>query len=408
MNDGNNTRIITICMVLIACILTATALYWLKPVMVPLVLAVLLTYMLAPVVDWLVGTLRFPRYIAVFVTLGLAGLSIFLVGGMISNSVKTLANKAPVYEQHIREKAESVVNWIEYKGYDVNPQNIESRLDELPIANILAGATNTLLDLITNTFLILVFVIYLLQGRDPARRKGRVASQIETRIKHYLLIKTVLSLATGFLTAVILFALNIELAMVFGVLAFILNFVPNVGSIVATLLPIPVVLVDPNFEPIRLILAIGLPGTVQMTVGNILEPKMLGDSLDLHPITVLLSLIFWGMLWGVPGLLLAAPITAVLKILSENQELTTPVARLLSGKLSPEDPPETTSSANEEEEQENPPVCNDDDAETTESHNVMPPEDSITEDPVTEDLVSEDPGPNPEPEDPDTKEPEES
>ena len=70
-----------------------------------------------------------------------------------------------------------------------------------------------------------------------------------------------------------------------------------------------------------------------MFIGNVIEPKMLGDSLDLHPITVLLSLIFWGMLWGIPGMLLAAPITAVLKILSENLEITAPVARLLSGKL---------------------------------------------------------------------------
>ena len=80
--------------------------------------------------------------------------------------------------------------------------------------------------------------------------------------------------------------------------------------------------------------------TIQMFIGNVIEPKMLGDSLDLHPITVLLSLIFWGMLWGIPGMLLAAPITAVLKILSENLEVTAPVARLLSGKLSAQ--PKTT------------------------------------------------------------------
>ena len=96
-----------------------------------------------------------------------------------------------------------------------------------------------------------------------------------------------------------------------------------------------------------LALAILLPGSVQMFIGNVIEPKMLGDSLDLHPITVLLSLIFWGMLWGIPGMLLAAPITAVLKILSENLEITAPVARLLSGKLGAKqkmaDPPSDSS-----------------------------------------------------------------
>ena len=333
MNSEINQRVISISLVIIASIMAAGALYWLEPVMVPLVLAIMITYMLAPIVDTLVGKLRFPRSLAVAVAMGLAGFTIFLVGGMISNSVKTLAIKAPIYEKHIREKAESVVDWIEYKEYDVETDDLVNRIDEIPIASMLAGATNTLLDLITNTFLILIFVIYLLQGRDPEKQKGAIALQIEQRIKHYLVIKLVLSLATGVLTAIILSALHVELAMVFGVLAFILNFVPNVGSIAATVMPIPVILLDPNFDPMILLLAVGLPGSIQMIVGNVIEPKMLGDSLELHPITVLLSLIFWGMLWGIPGMLLAAPITAVLKILSEHLEITAPVARLLAGDL---------------------------------------------------------------------------
>ena len=105
------------------------------------------------------------------------------------------------------------------------------------------------------------------------------------------------------------------------------------------LLPIPLVLVDPNFSLASLVMVVALPGAVQMIIGNVVEPKLLGDSLELHPITVLLSLIFWGMLWGLPGMLLAAPITAVLKILLESLELTKPVAKLLEGNISSEAPP---------------------------------------------------------------------
>ena len=328
-----NQRVALICLVIIASVMTAGALFWLEPVMVPLVLAIMITYMLAPVVDNLVSKLRFPKWLAVFFALGLTAFAVFMIGSMISNSIKALATKAPTYEVHIRESAESVVAWMEYKGYEVDTDNMEDRLDELPIATMLAGATNTLVDLLSNTFLILVFVIYLLQGRDPETEKVPMAQQIESQIKRYLSIKLVLSLATGFLTALILGALQIELAMVFGVMAFFLNFVPNVGSIVAIFLPLPIILISPDLDMTILALAILLPGSVQMFIGNVIEPKMLGDSLDLHPITVLLSLIFWGMLWGIPGMLLAAPITAVLKILSENLEITAPVARLLSGKL---------------------------------------------------------------------------
>ena len=172
---------------------------------------------------------------------------------------------------------------------------------------------------------------------------------------------------------------QIELAMVFGVMAFFLNFVPNVGSIVAIFLPLPIILISPDLDMTILALAILLPGSIQMFIGNVIEPKMLGDSLDLHPITVLLSLIFWGMLWGIPGMLLAAPITSVLKILSENLEITAPVARLLSGKLGAkqkvEDPPSESFIAQEVPEQAIP------DQEVPEQ---AVPEQAVPEDEVTQ------------------------
>ena len=119
--------------------------------------------------------------------------------------------------------------------------------------------------------------------------------------------------------------------MVFGLFAFLLNFVPSVGSIISTVLPLPIVLVGDYSVAIQ-ILAIALPGAIQFIIGNVIEPRMLGDSMDLHPVTILLSLIFWGMIWGVVGTLLATPITAVVRILLEKGELTRPVAELMAGR----------------------------------------------------------------------------
>ena len=147
---------------------------------------------------------------------------------------------------------------------------------------------------------------------------------IDQRIKRYLLIKVGLSAVTGILVGGCLAVLGVELALVFGVLAFVLNFIPSVGSIIATLLPLPLVLVNPEHGTLTIALAMALPGLVQLVVGNIIEPKMMGDSLELHPITILLALIFWGMLWGIPGMLLAAPMTAVLRILLSALEITRP------------------------------------------------------------------------------------
>ena len=125
----------------------------------------------------------------------------------------------------------------------------------------------------------------------------------------------------GLATTVILKSLDIHMATLFGLLAFVLNFIPNVGAVVATLLPLPILLVSKEVSLMKVILAVFLPTAVHLVIGSAVEPKILGDSLELHPITVMLCLIFWGLVWGIPGMLLAAPLTAALKIIFEGIEV---------------------------------------------------------------------------------------
>jgi AI-2 transport protein TqsA len=159
-----------------------------------------------------------------------------------------------------------------------------------------------------------------------------VWEEIERRIERYLVAKVTISAITGTLVGLILSALGVDLALVFGFLAFLLNFIPSIGSIIATLLPLPVILVSPEVSWTTVGLALALPGALQFVIGNVVEPSIIGDSLDLNPIVILMALIFWGVLWGVVGMLLAAPITAVMKILLERYELTRPVARVMAGR----------------------------------------------------------------------------
>ena len=125
--------------------------------------------------------------------------------------------------------------------------------------------------------------------------------------------------------------LGVPLAVVFGMFAFLLNFIPNVGSMISVLLPVPVVFLNPEITTTTAVLAIALPGAVQFSIGNIVEPKVMGHSLALHPVTVLVALVFWGMLWGAVGVILAVPMTSSLKILFDHMEVTRPVGRLLAG-----------------------------------------------------------------------------
>jgi len=156
---------------------------------------------------------------------------------------------------------------------------------------------------------------------------------ISSRVKRYIGTKVLISAGTGLSVGLILMALGIPLATAFGLMAFLLNFIPSVGSIVAVLLPLPVLLVDPNVGTTAAILAMVLPGAVQLLLGNFLEPKIMGQSMELHPAVVLMSLVMWGMLWGVVGMFVAIPMTATFKLVLERMEHTKPIADLIAGRL---------------------------------------------------------------------------
>ncbi len=126
-----------------------------------------------------------------------------------------------------------------------------------------------------------------------------------------------------------------QFAAVFGLLAGVLTFIPNFGGVIATLLPLPVVLLDAKLSiPVR-ILAFAIPATIQVLIGSLLQPKMTGQSLDLHPVVILLSLLFFTMIWGAGGAFLAVPLTATFKIIFEKIPNTRPLAAALAGNLDP-------------------------------------------------------------------------
>jgi AI-2 transport protein TqsA len=118
---------------------------------------------------------------------------------------------------------------------------------------------------------------------------------------------------------------------VFGFLAFLLNFIPTIGAVVATLLPVPVIVLSPDLSVATQVLAVAIPAAIQAVIGSFIQPKVLGRSFGLHPVSILLALIFFGMIWGLVGAFLATPITAVIKIVLERIPATRFVAALLAG-----------------------------------------------------------------------------
>jgi AI-2 transport protein TqsA len=220
----------------------------------------------------------------------------------------------------------------------MDPEDVAGSLPVNPgkvVGGTLVRLTRALVDLVSKGLLVLVFLFFLLSGGGAARNLPGVWSEIASKIQRYIVVKAVISAATGLAVGTVLAVLGIDLAMVFGLMAFLLNFIPSIGSIVATLLPLPVVIFSPDIGTTAAVLAIAVPGLIQLVLGNVVDPLVMGESLDLHPIAIVISLIFWGMIWGIVGMLLAAPIAAILRLLLERLELTAPLGRLLAGRLGP-------------------------------------------------------------------------
>jgi AI-2 transport protein TqsA len=181
--------------------------------------------------------------------------------------------------------------------------------------------------------------MFIVMGRDPYAEHSEIYVNIVGKVRRYIGTKVMISLVTGLLVWLVLDRLGLPLAGVFGILAFLLNFIPSIGSIFSTMLPIPVAVAQfqtPEGEIVwpLVLLAVALPGAIQITMGNVIEPKLMGGGLNLHPVTVLLALSFWGLLWGIPGMFLAAPITAAIRIVLMQFDTLRPFGRVLAGDFS--------------------------------------------------------------------------
>lgn len=363
------SHIQTLCLAILTIVAIAVALYLLRIVLVPFILAAFLSLLLLPVVHFLMRKLRIRRPIALLLTLFLGCLVLFAVGVFVSVSVGQFANSAGEYERQLNRlitRAESalplnrIVSLISGTDLPGGPQPAASTPDgaagtstqpppavrtfqtsmllpEGAAKGIARQLSTAVLSIVSNGLLVMLFASFLLMGstaRTPNMQSGRgVFAEIESRVQKYIVIKTCSSMLTGFLVFLVLHLLGVQFAVSFGTFAFILNFIPNLGSIVATLLPLPFVLLTPDVTQVTVALALILPLLIQFSIGSVLEPKVMGDTLGLHPVVILMSLIFWGMLWGFSGMLLAVPMTASAKIIFGRIEVTKPIVAIMEGRL---------------------------------------------------------------------------
>ncbi len=329
--DDRERRILTVCLLILTTIAIGASLYLLRPVLIPFVLAVFLVYCLTPVIDLQVNKWRVPRPVAVVITIVLGCIVLSLMWLLVWASVSQMTANADVYTESFTKL---ITNTTEILAkFKIDAAELPGMLQNMA-RGVATRLISGIMSVLSNGLLVVIFMIFILAGKSsPAAVSGSFREQVEHGIKQYILTKVLVSATTGILVGLTLWLLGVELAMVFGLLAFLLNFIPSIGSVVSTLLPLPVVLLSPELSTAAKVAAIAVPGGIQFAVGNLVEPKIMGRSLDLHPVTVLLGLIFFGMIWGIIGMILATPIVAVTKIVLERIELTAPVGRLFAGKI---------------------------------------------------------------------------
>ncbi len=329
MNEDN--KVVAGSLFILASIAVAFILNFTQPIMVPFVIALLLRILIDPIIDFQTQNLRVHRFIAVFVSICLIVLLFSIIVPFIVSSVATFLESADDYNEKVLILIEAILITLQQFEINIDREIIRNSILDLPIANWATAILSNSANFISKFLLVVIITLFLLLGKSSANTSDEW-NDIIGLVKKYIFTKFITSAFTGISAGLIYWFLGLELAIIFGSLTFILNFIPVIGSIIAVILPLPIAFLQYN-DPTLVILIILLPTIVHQIVGNFIEPKIFGDSFGLHPITIILSLIFWGMIWGFIGVLLAAPLTAIIKITFERFKTTKQIARLLEGKI---------------------------------------------------------------------------
>jgi len=308
---------------------------------IPFVMALILYLLASPLIDRLERK-RIPHWVAILMVGLLSAGVVTLLGLLAYSSVETLAQGLPRY-QHRYQQILSFFTQFAKKYPMLKLEQIPSTLNLTDISSLLLSTIGSFMKFITGLTLMFLFFFFMLVGKGSLERKlekiyrgrraeriHRISKEVEEKVYKYLWTKTLISLITGFNTWLILLLFGVDFAFVWGFLTFVFNYIPNVGPIFITIPPLIIALL--KFGKLLPVLALLiLLALNHMVMGNFVEPRWMGKTLNLSPLLVLFSLIFWGWLWGVVGMLLSVPILSIIKIILESFSETEKIARLMEG-----------------------------------------------------------------------------
>ncbi|MDA3955199.1 AI-2E family transporter [Oceanispirochaeta sp.] len=327
----------TIFLGILTTIAMGAVLHILQPLFLPLVIAILLSFVLSPLVTHFHK--RIPRVLAVLLVIGILMVGLYAIGWFFYTRITSFVSVIGYYQDRFDIIISDIV--IRYKL----PSDI---LEVLQLsASLRSGLYNISISFVNfagQLIIVVFFIVFMLLENPLSERKmkmafpkesvqirfGTIIRTISTQIARYLTIKLGISITTGFLVSLSLYFIGLDFYLMWGFLAILFNFIPNIGStiiMVATIL-MSFIQFYPVWNPILAALIV-MP-LIQMILGNFLDPKLQGNQLDLSPVIILISLVFWGWIWGITGMFLAVPLAETIKIICANIDALKPVSILMS------------------------------------------------------------------------------
>ena len=314
-----------------------------RGLLLPFVLGIVLWYMIDALADAFehprIGRLRLPRPVALVAAVCIMGGLLWVVGRTIGRNVTAVIDAAPNYERRLQVLVDEAARLV---GVEQAP-TIGELFDRISLADTLSSIATAAASVVSVAGIVVIYAGFLFVEQVRFRRKlaivlGSVANQervhavldqIDHDIRVYIRIKTTLAVITSALAYSVMASVGVDFAAFWAVMVFFFYYIPTVGSILAIVAPAILTLVQfDSLTPFLIVLLVF--GTIQVVTANVIEPAIMGSTLNLSPLVVIVSLMVWGTIWGVVGMFLCVPITVVSLIVLAQFETTRPIAVLLS------------------------------------------------------------------------------
>jgi predicted PurR-regulated permease PerM len=310
------------------------------PMVAQFLMSLFIAVISTPAIRWM-ETKKVPRVIAItLVLLGIL-LMVYLIVALVGDSIEKFSQNKDVYAVQFESRLNELVTWLSSIGIPAQHLDISAAFEKLDIMALVTRVVGGLGVIFGDFFIIFLSVAFILsetasfpekfsRAFSNSQEKMAHVNKALGKIRHYLAIKTAASLLTGFLVSVLLYIIGVDHAFLWGVLSFLLNFIPNIGSIIASIPALILALVQ--LGPLAMLWTAVSFFVVNNFVGTYLEPKFMGKALGLSAFVIFLSLIFWGWIFGSVGMFLSVPLTMSIKIALE----TSPKTQWMAIMLGPE------------------------------------------------------------------------